>query len=115
MAKKNPFVFTIGFNAKDPDHVQVANMLNEQGKGNIAAFIVRAVLSYEGVSKSNLDLKFFESMIKEIVEEQLATRTAKQPETESRSEAPSEAPTSLDRSAQMNILNGLAGFRKNNS
>ena len=115
MAKKNPFVFTIGFNAKDPDHIQVANMLNEQGKGNIASFIVRAVLSYEGVSKSNLNPKFFESMIKGIVEEQLADKTTKQPAPEPRSEALAEAPALLDRSAQMNILNGLAGFRKKNS
>ena len=33
MGKKNPFVFTIGFDKSDPDHVYVTELLNTHGTG----------------------------------------------------------------------------------
>lgn len=110
MAKKNPYVFTIGFNPKDPDHVRVADLLNEQGKGNIAAFLVRAVRAYEGYTKPSFDPQAFEKMVKQIVEEQFAEQLEKQPPSPTLPPIVKTAP--LDSSAQKNILNGLAGFRK---
>lgn len=46
MAKKNPFVTTIGFNKDDPDHVYVADILNTMGRGK-AQYIVKAVIAYQ--------------------------------------------------------------------
>lgn len=43
MEKKNPYVTTIGFNKNDPDHIYVAQLLNEMGRGK-ASYIVKAVL-----------------------------------------------------------------------
>lgn len=33
MAKKNEFIFNIGFNRENPDHVKVAGILNRLGHG----------------------------------------------------------------------------------
>lgn len=45
MAKKNPYVTTIGFNREDPDHVYVADLLNDMGRGK-AQYIVKAIMAY---------------------------------------------------------------------
>lgn len=46
MAKKNPYVTTIGFKKDDPDHVYVADFLNSMGRGK-AQYIVKAVIAYQ--------------------------------------------------------------------
>lgn len=48
MEKKNPYITTIGFNREDSEHVRVANMLNEMGRGK-AVYIVKAILRYEAM------------------------------------------------------------------
>lgn len=45
MAKKDPYKFTIQFNGGDPSHLQIAEMLNQQGRRK-AQFIVNAVMHY---------------------------------------------------------------------
>ena len=52
MAKKNPYITTIGFNKEDPDHVYVADFLNSMGRGK-GQYIVKAIMAYqnpEGIS-----------------------------------------------------------------
>ncbi len=49
MAKRNPLITTIGFNKDDPNHVMVAEFLNQIGRGK-ANYIVKAVLYYQRVS-----------------------------------------------------------------
>ena len=44
MAKKNPYVFTIGFDETDPVHVRATEILN--GTKKKAQLIAAAVLSY---------------------------------------------------------------------
>ncbi|MFR2483110.1 MAG: hypothetical protein ACLTAC_06995 [Hungatella sp.] len=44
MAKKNEFIFNIGFNRENPDHVKVAGILNRLGHGT-AEYLARAVLA----------------------------------------------------------------------
>lgn len=44
MAKKNPYVFTIGFDETDPAHVRAAEILN--GTKKKAQLIAAAILSY---------------------------------------------------------------------
>lgn len=46
MAKKNPYVTTIGFNKEDPDHVYVADFLNAMGRGK-GQYIVKAIMVYQ--------------------------------------------------------------------
>ena len=44
--KKFNTKFTIQFNRKNPAHIQVAEILNQQGRGDKAQYIVDAVLHY---------------------------------------------------------------------
>ena len=56
MAKKNPYVTTIGFNKEDPDHVYVADFLNSMGRGK-GQYIVKAIMAYqnpEGVATGHV-------------------------------------------------------------
>ena len=46
MAKKNPYITTIGFNKEDPDHVYVADFLNSMGRGK-GQYIVKAIMAYQ--------------------------------------------------------------------
>lgn len=48
MAKKNPYVTTIGFNKEDPDHVYVADFLNAMGRGK-GQYIVKAIMAYQNL------------------------------------------------------------------
>ena len=55
MGKKNPFVFTIGFDKSDPDHVYVTELLNTTEKK--AKLIVAAILAYTGrTDETEVDL-----------------------------------------------------------
>ena len=44
--KKNPYVFTIGFDKKNPEHLEVVEILN--GTEKKAALIAEAILQYTG-------------------------------------------------------------------
>ena len=44
VGKKNPYVFTIGFDKKNPEHLEVVEILN--GTEKKAALIAEAVLQY---------------------------------------------------------------------
>ena len=46
MGKKNPYVFTIGFDKKNPEHLEVVEILN--GTEKKAALIAEAILRYTG-------------------------------------------------------------------
>lgn len=46
MGKKNPYVFTIGFDKKNPEHLEVVEILN--GTEKKAALIAEAILQYAG-------------------------------------------------------------------
>ena len=46
VGKKNPYVFTIGFDRKNPEHLEVVEILN--GTEKKAALIAEAVLQYMG-------------------------------------------------------------------
>lgn len=63
--KKKPYSFTIGFNEKKADHVRVARILNQLGKGEKSDYIARCILTYEGEKAETGDMSHAE--IKEIV------------------------------------------------
>lgn len=46
LGKKNPYVFTIGFDKKNPEHLEVVEILN--GTEKKAALIAEAILQYMG-------------------------------------------------------------------
>ena len=79
MAKKNEFIFNIGFNRENPDHVKVAGILNRLGHGK-AEYLARAVLAYEsrGLHRGNtsvgIDYRELEQFVRKILEEQNQNR-----------------------------------------
>lgn len=76
MAKKDPYKFTIQFNGGDPSHIQIAGMLNQQGRRK-AQFIVNAIMHYMHCSETpNIpepamqDIDIIEKVVRRILEEQ---------------------------------------------
>lgn len=67
--------FTIQFSRTDPSHLQVAEILNRQGRRSKAQYIVNAVLHYENcnetphISRSaELDEKVIEAVVNRILQ-----------------------------------------------
>ena len=79
MAKKKPYVTTIGFNKEDPDHVYVADFLNSMGRGK-GQYIVKAIMAYqnpEGISNGHVvvpavDYEKIKSFVLKIIEERIS-------------------------------------------
>lgn len=75
MAKKNEFIFNIGFNRENPDHVKVAGLLNRLGHGK-AEYLARAVLAYESQGMEpmetsvGIDYQELERVVRKILEKQ---------------------------------------------
>lgn len=76
MAKKDPYKFTIQFNGGDPSHIQIAEMLNRQGRRK-AQFLVNAVMHYIHCSETPHipelvmpDTNVIEKVVRRILEEQ---------------------------------------------
>ena len=78
MGKKNPFVFTIGFDKSDPDHVYVTELLNTTEKK--AKLIVAAILAYTGRTDEtgngsiSMEPDMLRPMMQQIVPEALLRR-----------------------------------------
>ena len=77
MAKKNPYVMTIGFKKDDPDHLAVADFLNGIGHGK-AQYIVKAILAYQDLLQSgeipvrgavNIDYQVVKNMVFQVLGE----------------------------------------------
>ena len=64
MGKKNPYVFTIGFDKKNPEHLEVVEILN--GTEKKAALIAEAILQYTG-KKSGGDMGVSQESIQAMV------------------------------------------------
>ena len=130
MAKKNPYVTTIGFNKEDPDHVYVADFLNSMGRGK-GQYIVKAIMAYqnsEGVASGHVvvptvDYEKIRAFVMQVLEERGTVRESsyvnKKKETEQlqgqrkeqdmhreREEFPD-----LDEMAVNDILASLSAFR----
>lgn len=77
MAKKNPYVMTIGFKKDDPDHLAVADFLNGIGHGK-AQYIVKAILAYQSLLQPgevpvrgsvNIDYQVVKNMVLQVLGE----------------------------------------------
>jgi hypothetical protein len=74
--KKSDTKFTIQFNRKNPEHLQVAEILNQQERGGKAQYIVDAVLHYidccgvrESLRPVRLDEKHIEAVVHRILQD----------------------------------------------
>ena len=70
MAKKNPYVFTIGFDETDPVHVRAAEILN--GTKKKAQLIAAAILSYvDGVASERIPdfhVESFQPLLEKLIQ-----------------------------------------------
>ena len=73
MAKKNPYVFTIGFDETDPVHVRAAEILN--GTKKKAQLIAVAILSYvDGVDSERIPdfhVESFQPLLEKLIQKEL--------------------------------------------
>ena len=81
MAKKDPNKFTILFNGADPQHMQVVDILNQQGRRK-AQFVVNAVQHYLHCSETPdipqpapVDTSAIETIVRRIMEEHTGRQT----------------------------------------
>lgn len=73
MAKKNPYVFTIGFDETDPSHVRAAEILN--GTKKKAQLIAAAILSYvDGIDSEKvpeLHLETLQPFVERLIQKEM--------------------------------------------
>ena len=73
MAKKNPYVFTIGFDETDPVHVRAAEILN--GTKKKTQLIADAILSYvDGVDSERIPdfhVESFQPLLEKLIQKEL--------------------------------------------
>lgn len=69
MAKKNPYVFTIGFDETDQAHVRAAEILN--GTKKKAQLIAAAILSYVDGTETGKNVDFRIELLQTILEQMI--------------------------------------------
>ena len=129
MGKKNPFVFTIGFDKSDPDHVYVTELLNTTEKK--AKLIVAAILAYTGrtdetgngsismdhliACKENALIVFRHT---EIIREEVRKVLEGQDVSKINREMPTEVdlmeeePLRMDQTMRQNVVDAISAFRR---
>ena len=83
VGKKNPYVFTIGFDKKNPEHLEVVEILNCTEKK--AALIAEAILQYTG-KKSGGDMgvsqESIQAMVRLLVRQEMERIAVQAPATD---------------------------------
>lgn len=120
MAKKNPYVFTIGFDETYPSHVRAAEILN--GTRKKAQLIAAAILSYvDGIDSDELHLEtlqpFVERLIQKEMEKAMKDKEFSQSVRKKDSEkvlnlSPDENELTMDDDMTQNIMNAMDIFRR---
>lgn len=123
MAKKNPYVFTIGFDETDPSHVRVVEILN--GTRKKAQLIAAAILSYvdgidsEKVPELHLETlqPFVERLIQKEMEKAMKDKEFSQSVRKKDSEkvlnlSSDENELTMDKDMTQNIMNAMDIFRR---
>lgn len=123
MAKKNPYVFTIGFDETDPSHVRAAEILN--GTKKKAQLIAVAILSYvdgidsEKVPELHLETlqPFVERLIQKEIEKAMKDKEFSQSVGKKDSEkvlnlSSEENELTMDKDMSQNIMNAMDIFRR---
>ena len=123
MAKKNPYVFTIGFDETDPVHVRAAEILN--GTKKKAQLIAAAILSYvDGVDSEripDLHVESFQPLLEKLIQKELEKAIKDRKFSQSTEEkddekvldlSPEEDELPMDESMTQNIMNAMDVFRR---
>ncbi|MEY8507243.1 stage III sporulation protein AF [Lachnospiraceae bacterium 42-17] len=123
MAKKNPYVFTIGFDETDPSHIRAAEILN--GTKKKASLIASAVLNYvDGVDSertSELHPETLQPLLERLVKIELEKAMNRQESSGVRSEKEPEQVVSLsstedepplDECMTQDIMHAMDAFRR---
>lgn len=121
MTKKNEFIFNIGFNRENPDHVKVVGILNRLGHGK-AEYLARAVLTYESQgmefakASSGIDYRELEKMVLEILAKQKRNEDSAEGEisqkrVESNNSYSGESDKYIDEEDLKGIFMALEGFK----
>lgn len=123
MAKKNPYVFTIGFDETDPSHVRAAGILN--GTKKKAQLIAAAVLSYMDentpVKTSDFTMEAIQPLLEKLIrieveramEDQKSVKVSTEKtlqKVQNLSAEEDEVP--IDESLSRNIVDAMNAFRK---
>ncbi|EOS38335.1 hypothetical protein C808_02536 [Lachnospiraceae bacterium M18-1] len=126
MAKKNPYVFTIGFDETNPSHARVAEILN--GTKKKASLIANAVLSYvdgvDSVQASEFSLEMFQPFLEKMIQKELEKAMKSQSLSEVHGEnlekqseqildLSPEGELPMDESLTRNIVDAMGVFRRN--
>ena len=123
MAKKNPYVFTIGFDETDLVHVRAAEILN--GTKKKAQLIATAILSYvDGVDSKRIPNfhvvsfkplleKLIQKELKKVMSRHLATPAAKEGQSSDSVLDLSTEEKEMDESITQNIMAAMDTFRRN--
>ena len=123
MAKKNPYVFTIGFDETDPAHVRAVEILN--GTKKKAQLIAAAILSYvDGVDSERsaefhaesfqpLLEKLIQKELEKVISRHLATFADKKEQSSALVLDLSPEEKEMDESITQNIMEAMDTFRRN--
>ena len=123
MAKKNPYVFTIGFDETDPVHVRAAEILN--GTKKKAQLIATAILSYvDGVDSERIPdfhVESFQPLLEKLIQKELEKVMNRHLAASADKEGnPSDSVLDLspeekemDESITRNIMEAMDTFRRN--
>ena len=123
MAKKNPYVFTIGFDETDPVHVRAAEILN--GTKKKAQLIAAAILSYvDGVDSERIPdfhVESFQPLLEKLIQKELekvmnrhlASPIDKEGKSSDSVLDLSTEEKEMDESITQNIMEAMDTFRRN--
>ena len=131
VAKKNPYIFTIGFDRKNPEHLEVVEILN--GTEKKAALIAEAILQYTGKKSggaAGISQESIQSMVRLLIRQEMERVTAdipasefgtpirKQPQTEVEKDLSedmiedlNEESPQIDERTMQDIADAMAAFR----
>lgn len=123
MAKKKPYVFTIGFDETDPVHVRAAEILN--GTKKKAQLIAVAILSYvdsaDSERISDFHVESFQPLLEKLIQKELekamggclAISAGKEDQSSDSVLNLSPEEKEMDESITQNIMEAMDAFRKN--
>lgn len=83
MGKKNPYVFTIGFDKKNPEHLEVVEILN--GTEKKAALIAEAILQYTGKKsggETGVSQESIQAMVRLLVRQEMERISGEAPDSD---------------------------------
>ena len=123
MVKKNPYVFTIGFDETDLVHVRAAEILN--GTKKKAQLIASAILSYMDGAEAGKSIDFRTELLQPILERMIHKEVDRLMQRQEFSEkkqekgeetivnlSPEEEESPMDENLTQNIVDAMDAFRR---